>query len=127
MDAVCGRGADAAAPSARRGRECGAAAAVRRPSGTGGMSETASVTFTVFGMERFRDLGRLVGLANVEVVVDGVPIGVQGVRILQRPGGSLAAELPRFRHPDGRWIPSVGLPQALWDAIAAAVLEAWHE
>ncbi len=90
------------------------------------MSESATVTFAVFGMERFSGLGRLVGLAEVEVVVDGVPITVQGIRILQRPGGGLAAEPPRFRHPDGRWIPSVGLPQALSDAIAAAVLEAYR-
>ena len=90
------------------------------------MSETATVTFTVFSMERLHGLGRLVGLANVEVVVDGVAITVQGVRILQRPNGSLAAEPPRFRHPDGRWIPSVGLPETLSDAIAAAVLEAFR-
>ena len=49
------------------------------------MNETATVTFTVFSMERLHGLGRLVGLANVEVVVDGVAITVQGVRILQRP------------------------------------------
>jgi hypothetical protein len=55
-----------------------------------------------------------------------VAITVQGVRILQRPNGSLAAEPPRFRHPDGRWIPSVGLPETLSDAIAAAVLEAFR-
>jgi hypothetical protein len=90
------------------------------------MSETATVTFTVFSMERVHGLGRLVGLANVEVVVAGVAITVQGVRILQRPGGSLVAEPPRFRHPDGRWIPSVELPQALSDAIAAEVLEAFR-
>ncbi len=92
----------------------------------GGMRDTATVTFTVSGVERFGDLGRLVGLADVEVVVDGVAIAVRGVRILQRPGGGLAAEPPRFRRPDGRWIPSVGLPRALSDAIAAAVLEAYR-
>jgi len=38
----------------------------------------------------------------------------------------LVAEPTRFRHPDGRWIPSVGLPQALSDAIAVEVLEAFR-
>jgi len=90
------------------------------------VNETAAVTFTLFGVERARGRGRLLGLASAEVVVEGVAFVVQGIRLVYGDGGSLEVQPPRFRHPDGRWLPAVVLPEELAGAIAAEVLEAFR-
>lgn len=66
---------------------------------------------------------RLMGLAQVEVTLDGVAIVLQGVRILRRADGLSYVEPPCFRHTDGDMIPAVVLPEELEDAVARAVLE----
>ena len=90
------------------------------------MSGTSSVTFTLFGVEPARGRGRLLGLANAEVVVEGVAIVVQGIRLVYDDDGALVVQPPRFRHPDGRWLAAVVLPEELERAIAAEVLEAFR-
>jgi hypothetical protein len=55
------------------------------------MSEKATVTFAVLGLQHVRDKGRLLGLAAVEVVVEGVSFTLQGVRVIYEPDGSLLA------------------------------------
>ena len=72
--------------------------------------ETATVSFTLLGLERARDRGRLIGLASAEILVGGVAVTVQGIRIIYEPDGSLLVQPPRFRHPDGHWLPAVVLP-----------------
>ncbi len=91
------------------------------------MAETTSVSFTVVGLERLRDRGRLLAFANVEVEVDGVVVKLQGIGVVRRRDGSLECEAPRFRHPDGRWLPAVVLPGELTGAIAAEVLAAFGQ
>jgi hypothetical protein len=90
------------------------------------MSETATITFTLLGLEHARGRGRLLGLANAEIVVEGVAFTVQGIRLVYDDDGSLVVQPPRFRHPDGRWLPTVVLPEELERAIAAEVLEAFR-
>ena len=89
--------------------------------------ETATVSFTLLGLERARDRGRLIGLASAEILVGGVAVTVQGIRIIYEPDGSLLVQPPRFRHPDGHWLPAVVLPPELASAIAAEVLEAFRD
>jgi hypothetical protein len=89
--------------------------------------ETATATFTLLGLERARDRGRLLGLASAEILLAGVAVTVQGIRIIYEPDGSLLVQPPRFRHPDGHWLPAVVLPPELAEAIAAEVLEAFRE
>src|SRR5215213_8428281 len=97
----------------------------RRARGDMTLTETAVVTFTLTGLEHARGRGRLLGLANAEVVVEGVTITVQGIRVVHDDAGALVVQPPRFRHPDGRWLPAVVLPQELEEAIAAEVLRAF--
>jgi stage V sporulation protein G len=73
--------------------------------------------FTVLSVEK----GRLVGLAVVEFVLDGIPTTLQGVKIVRQPYG-LSCEAPCFRHPDGRWLPAVVLTADLAKAISDEVL-----
>ena len=87
------------------------------------MSETASVSLSVLEVERFTGRGRLFGFAQVELVLDGVQIILQGVRIVRRPDGLAAVEPPCYRHSDGDLVPAVVLPEELDDALARAVLE----
>ena len=91
-------------------------------SGGGGAAETSVVTFAVTGFERIPGKGRLAGLADVRIEIEGVVLLLQGVRVLREPDGGLACQEPRFRHPDGRWVQVAVLPPELSDAIAAAVL-----
>ena len=67
--------------------------------------------------------GRLLGMAQVEIVLDGVAIVLQGVRILRRGDGWAYIEPPCYRHTDGDMVPAVALPEDLEDAMARAVLE----
>ena len=90
-------------------------------------SETATVSFTLLGLERARDGGRLLGVASAELILAGVAVTVQGIRIIYEPDGSLLVQPPRYRHPDGHWLPAVILPPELASAIAAEVLEAFRE
>ncbi len=87
-----------------------------------GVTETSVVSFTVVGFERVRGKGRLAGLADVRIEIEGVGLLLRGVRVLREIDGGLACQEPRFRHPGGRWLPVVVLPPELSDAIAAAVL-----
>lgn len=89
--------------------------------------ETATVSVTLLGLERARDRGRLPGLASAELLRAGVAVTVQGIRLLYEPDGSLLVQPPRYRHPDGHWLPAVILPPELASAIAAEVLEAFRE
>ncbi len=87
-----------------------------------GAAETSVVSFAVTGFEWIRGKGRLAGLADVRIEIEGVVLLLQGVRVLREPDGRLACQEPRFRHPDGRWVQVAVLPPELSDAIAAAVL-----
>jgi hypothetical protein len=91
-------------------------------SGGGGAAETSVVTFAVTGFEWVRGKGRLAGLADVRIEIEGVGLLLQGVRVLRELDGGLACQEPRFRHPDGGWVPMLVLPPELSDAVAAAVL-----
>ena len=83
------------------------------------------VTFALTGLEHARGRGRLLGLADAEVVAEGVAIIVQGIRVVHDVAGALVVQPPRFRRPDGRRPPAVVLPRELEEAIAAEVLRAF--
>lgn len=85
------------------------------------MTDTTTVSFQVVGVEPVRGKGRLVGLAVVELVFDGVPLTLQGVRVVEQPGGGLKCDPPTFRHPNGQWFPAIVLPTELGKAIADEV------
>lgn len=86
------------------------------------MSETSPATVEVLSLTLTRAPGRLIGLAVVEVVLDGVPIVIQGVRVLRRPDGLAVVQMPTYRHTTGELIPALVLPDELDDAVQRQVL-----
>lgn len=91
-------------------------------SGVGGAAETSVVTFAVTGFEWIRGKGRLAGLADLLIDIEGVVLLLQSVRVLREPDGRLSCQEPRFRHPRGGWVAALELPLELSDAIAATIL-----
>ena len=84
--------------------------------------ETSPATVEVLDVTRLAGRGRLLGLAAVEMVLDGVAIVLQGVRVLRRSDGMGVVEMPCYRHADGDLVPAVVLPLELEEAVARAVL-----
>jgi len=88
------------------------------------MTDTQTVRFELLGFQRMRDAGRLKALAVVEIEIAGVVVVLQGVQVMAEPSGGMAVRPPHHRAADGQLRPSVGLPKALRDALAAEVLAA---
>ncbi len=86
------------------------------------MTETSPVTVEVLCLDRPHGRGRLVGTATVEMLLDGVSIILQGVRVLRRPDGMAVVEMPCCRHQSGELVPAVVLPVELEEAVARQVL-----
>ena len=87
------------------------------------MTETSRVTVEVTDLTRISGRGKLIGLAQVEILVDGVEIITQGWRLVRRADGFTTVEQPVYRHADGDWVPAVVLPVELEEAIAQAILD----
>lgn len=85
------------------------------------MSGTSTVTFTVLDVEWVEGNGRLAALANVEIVLDGVALTMQGLRVV-RQGNRHCAEPPCYRNPkNGQWQPALLIPDELGHAIAREI------
>jgi len=85
------------------------------------MADTSTVTFTVIDVERVEGAGRLAALAAIEIVLDGVALTMQGLRVL-RHNNRITTEAPRYRNPrTGQWRPALILPDELGRAIAREV------
>jgi hypothetical protein len=83
--------------------------------------ETVPVQVVVLGIEPIT-AGLLVGLAAVELLIDGIEIIVQGVQILRTGPRSLGVSAPTFRCSTGTATPAVLLPPELAQAVCDAVL-----
>jgi hypothetical protein len=82
---------------------------------------TATVTFTVTGVERIEGAGRLAALAAIEIELDGIALTVQGLRVV-RQKNRMITEAPRYRDPrTGHWLPALILPEELGAAVAREV------
>ncbi len=90
------------------------------------MSETVTARFEVLGVERVRQAGRLLALANVTLDMGGVELVLQGVRVFRCLDGDLAVSGPQWRHPgSGKWTPGVMLPDDLARAMGREVIAAY--
>jgi hypothetical protein len=85
---------------------------------------TTEALLTVLSVEPVTGSGKLVALAAVEIEIAGIPILIQGVKIVRRPDGLLNCEPPQFRGPDGRWGAAAILPPDLAQGLAAEVFAA---
>jgi hypothetical protein len=85
------------------------------------MADTSTVTFTVIDLERVEGAGRLAALAAIEIVLDGVALTMQGLRVI-RQNNRITTEAPRYRNPaTGQWQPALILPDELGVAIAREI------
>lgn len=85
-------------------------------------TETSTVSVTVRHIEPATG-GPLVALASVEILIDGVALVVQGIRIVRRPP-RIAVEAPLFRC-GAAWLPAILFPDDLGQPLADAVLDAY--
>ena len=91
------------------------------------MADTTTVEATVLEVQPVGK-GKLIALASVELMLDGVSFVVHGVQVLQvrhPETGAVASgvALPCYRAPDGSWKPAIDLPPELREPIGAAVLD----
>lgn len=76
--------------------------------------------FSVISVQRIA-AGDVVALADVALDLDGIEMKLHGLQVVRVPLG-LVARMPRYRAPNGRWVPAVELPEELAQAIGAEVL-----
>ena len=81
------------------------------------VSSTVSITVLSVTPARAK---KLFAFASVEI--DGVQIGVHGIRAMREDGGT-AIELPKFRDAGGVWRAAITLPEEVHSPIAKAVFD----
>jgi stage V sporulation protein G len=82
---------------------------------------SSTVSITVLSVTPAR-AKKLFAFASVEIDIDGVQIGVHGIRAMREPGGT-AIELPKFRDAGGVWRTAITLPEEVHSPIAKAVFD----
>jgi stage V sporulation protein G len=89
--------------------------------------DTVSITVSVTNLTKLTNAGKLLGLADVAILLDGIEILLHGVQ-LWADAGKTEVRLPKYRAPDGTWQSAVSLPEELkgpmGDTVIAAGLEA---
>jgi stage V sporulation protein G len=83
------------------------------------VSSTVSITVLSVTPARAK---KLFAFASVEIDIDGVQIGVHGIRAMREDGGT-AIELRKFRDAGGVWRTAITLPEEVRSAIARAVFD----
>jgi hypothetical protein len=81
------------------------------------VSSTVSITVLSVTPARAKEL-----FAFAAVEIDGVQIGVHGIRAMREDGGT-AIELPKFRDAAGVWRAAITLPEEVHPPIAKAVFD----
>ncbi|CAA7620434.1 conserved hypothetical protein [Candidatus Terasakiella magnetica] len=88
--------------------------------------ETSTATISVIQVTAI-NAGRVLALADVELVLDGVPLVIHGVQV-RADASKTEITLPNYRAPDGSWRAAVTLPDEIrgpmGDAVIAAAMEA---
>ena len=82
---------------------------------------SSTVSITVLSVTPAR-AKKLFAFASVEIDIDGVQIGVHGIRAMRELGGT-AIELPKFRDAGGVWRTAITLPEEVHSPIAKAVFD----
>jgi len=83
---------------------------------------SSTVSITVLSVTPAR-AEKLFAFASVEIDIDGVQIGVYGIRAMHAGPEAVAIELPKFRDADGVWRTAITLPEEIYTPIARAVLD----
>jgi stage V sporulation protein G len=85
-------------------------------------SGSSTISITVRSVTPSR-ANKLFAFASVEIDVDGVQIGVHGIRAMHAGRDAAVIELPKFRDSDGTWRTAITLPEKIYTSIARAVLD----
>ena len=83
---------------------------------------SAIVSITVLSVTPAR-AKKLFAFASVEIDVEGMQIGIYGIRAAHVGKEAAAIELPKFRDADGVWRTAITLPEEIYTPIARAVLD----
>ena len=92
------------------------------------MDDTAVVAATVIDIRPITGKGRILALASVELLLDGVAFVIHGVQVVRTKHPvtgqeATGVDLPRYRAADGSWQQAITLPEALRRPLGEAVLE----
>ena len=97
------------------------------PSGTIPTMESTTVTISVLNITPVSRTSKLLALADVEIVIDGVALVVHGVQV-KADGSGAEIRLPTFRASSGEWISAISLPDEvrgpMGDVVIAAGVDA---
>ena len=88
-------------------------------------AETTLVNVTVLKVEPVAGSRRLLALAEIEIDIDGIVIGLHSVRVVNLGPRELGIEAPAWRTGTAPQ-PAISLPPELQAAIADAVLDAYQ-
>jgi stage V sporulation protein G len=83
---------------------------------------SSTVSITVLSVTPAR-AQKLFAFASIEIDIDGVQIGVHGIRAMHAGAEAAAIELPKYRDGDGLWRTAITLPEEIYTPIARAVLD----
>ena len=83
---------------------------------------SSTVSITVLSVTPAR-AEKLFAFASIEIDIDGVQIGVHGIRAMHAGPEAAAIELPKYRDGDGLWRTAITLPDEIYTPIARAVLD----
>jgi stage V sporulation protein G len=83
---------------------------------------SSTVSITVLSVTPAR-ANKLFAFASIEIDIDGLQIGVHGIRATHVGSEAAAIELPKFRDADGVWRTAITLPEEIYTPIARAVLD----
>jgi stage V sporulation protein G len=87
--------------------------------------ETSTATISVLQVTPIH-AGRVLALADVELMLDGVSLIIHGVQV-RADASKTEITLPNYRAPDGSWKTAVTLPDEIrgpmGDAVIAAAME----
>ncbi|CUW41786.1 conserved protein of unknown function [Magnetospirillum sp. XM-1] len=88
--------------------------------------DTTSAIITANRVTPVANAGKLLGLADVSILMDGVEVVIHGVQIRADSNGT-EVTLPKYRAPDGAWMAAITLPDELkgpmGDVVMAAAIE----
>ena len=83
---------------------------------------SSTVSITVLSVTPAR-AEKLFAFASIEIDIDGVQIGIHGIRAMHAGPEAAAIELPKYRDGDGLWRTAITLPEEIYTPIARAVLD----
>ena len=83
---------------------------------------SSTVSITVLSVTPAR-AQKLFAFVSIEIDIDGVQVGVHGIRAMHAGPEAAAIELPKYRDGDGLWRTAIALPEEIYTPIARAVLD----